>query len=107
MWFTNGKVRKGLFYAKSIDGGKSFSEPAKFGDDERAPSHAALLAVKGSLYRAWKEFDGTTTSILAQMSQDAGKAWSAPRVVASTTDASDHPLLVEHKGRGLSLLVDA
>jgi hypothetical protein len=98
VWFTNGKARKGLFYAKSIDGGKSFSEPAKFGDDERAPSHAALLAVKGRLYRAWKEFDGTTTSILVQISQDAGTAWSNPRIVASTTEASDHPLLVEHNG---------
>ena len=47
VWFTNGKVRKGLFYAKSVDGGKSFSEPAKFGNDERTPSHAALLAVRG------------------------------------------------------------
>ncbi len=98
VWFTNGKVRKGLFYARSVDGGKSFSEPAKFGDDARTPSHAALLFAKGSLYRVWKEFDGTTTSILAQMSRDAGKAWSAPRVVASTTGASDHPLLIEHKG---------
>ena len=97
VWFTNGKARKGLFYAKSVDGGKSFSEPAKFGDDEHAPSHAALLAVKERLYRAWKEFDGTTTSILLQMSHDSGKAWSAPRVIASTTGASDHPLLVEHQ----------
>ena len=48
VWFTNGKARKGLFYAKSADGGKSFSEPAKFGNDERAPSHAALLAVQGA-----------------------------------------------------------
>ena len=54
--------------------------------------------MKGHLYRAWKEFDGTTTSIVMQMSQNAGKAWSNPRIVASTTDASDHPLLVEHKG---------
>jgi hypothetical protein len=98
VWFTNGKVRKGLFYAKSVDGGKSFSTPAKFGDDARAPSHASLLYAKGHLYRAWKEFDGTTTSILVQVSRDAGKAWSGPRVVASTTDASDHPMLVEHNG---------
>jgi hypothetical protein len=98
VWFTNGKARKGLFYAKSVDGGKSFSEPAKFGDDGRAPSHAALLSANGHLYRAWKEFDGTTTSILAQISRDAGMAWSAPRVIASTTGASDNPLLIEHKG---------
>jgi hypothetical protein len=97
-WFTNGRTRKGLFYARSTDGGKTFSEPAKFGDDARAPSHAALLAAKGELYRVWKEFDGTATSILLQVSQDGGRNWSASRSVAMTTDASDHPLLVENKG---------
>jgi hypothetical protein len=98
VWFTNGKARKGLFYAKSVDGGKSFSEPAKFGDDAHAPSHAAIVAAKGGLYRVWKEFDGTTTSIMAQSSADGGKSWSAPRVEATTTEASDHPLLFERKG---------
>jgi hypothetical protein len=98
VWFTNGKNRKGLFYAKSADGGKSFSEPVKFGDDAHAPSHAAILAEKGQIYRVWKEFDGATTSIVMQASRDAGKAWSDPRVVAATTDASDHPLLIKHTG---------
>ena len=97
-WFTNGAARKGLFYAKSVDGGKSFSEPMKFGDDEHAPSHPAMLAAKGHVYRVWKEFDGATTSILAQISADAGKSWSPARVAASTTNASDHPLLIEHNG---------
>jgi hypothetical protein len=98
VWFTNGKARKGLFYAKSVDGGKSFSEPAKFGDDAHTPSHAAVLAGKNQIYRVWKEFDGTTTTISMQSSRDAGKAWSDPLVVASTTGASDHPQLLEHKG---------
>ncbi len=33
-----------------------------------------------------------------QMSHDNGKSWSAPRVVAQTLDASDHPELIAHKG---------
>jgi hypothetical protein len=97
-WFTNGKTRKGLFYAKSVDGGKSFSEPMKFGDDAKAPAHAAVLAVKRNIFRVWKEFDGATTSVLAQVSADGGGQWSEARVVASTRGASDHPLLVEHDG---------
>ena len=60
--------------------------------------HPALLAVKRIIFRAWKEFDGSTTTILAQSSADGGKQWSEARVIASTTGASDHPLLVEHKG---------
>ncbi len=98
VWFTNGKKRQGLFYARSLDAGKSFSAPEKFGDDARAPGHPTLLAAKGRLYRVWKEFDGTTTTIAMQMSRDNGKSWSAPRVMAETADASDHPELIAHKG---------
>ena len=97
-WFAKGKQRQGLFYARSTDGGKSFAPPQKFGDDARAPSHAFILAAKGDVYRVWKEFDGATTSIALQASRDGGKSFGATRVVASTLDASDHPLLIEHKG---------
>lgn len=93
-WFTKGKNRQGLFYASSSDGGKSFSTPDKFGDDAKAPGHPVVIAAKGRLYRVWKEFDGTTTTIPMQMSRDGGKSWSATKVIAETTDASDHPELV-------------
>jgi len=98
VWFTKGKKRQGLYYARSLDAGKSFSEPEKFGDDARAAGHPTLVAAKGRLYRVWKEFDGATTTIAMQMSRDNGKSWSAPRVVAQTLDASDHPELIAHNG---------
>ena len=98
VWFTKGKKRQGLYYARSLDAGKSFSEPEKFGDDARAAGHPTLIAAKGRLYRVWKEFDGATTTIAMQMSRDNGKSWSAPRVVAQTLDASDHPELIAHNG---------
>ena len=98
VWFTKGKKRQGLYYARSLDAGKSFSEPEKFGDDARAAGHPTLVAAKGRLYRVWKEFDGTTTTIAMQMSRDNGKSWSAPRVLAQTLDASDHPELIAHNG---------
>jgi hypothetical protein len=97
VWFTKGKNRQGLFYAQSRDGGKSFSTPEKFGDDAKAPGHPVAIATKGRLYRVWKEFDGTTTSVASQTSRDGGKSWSAPRVIAETADASDHPELVASK----------
>ncbi|WP_246721980.1 sialidase family protein [Methylosinus sp. H3A] len=97
-WFTRGKTRQGLFYARSEDGGKSFSEPARLGDPERAPQRPQLLVAGDKLYRAWKEFDGTTTTILVQTSRDGGASFDAPRPLAQTAEASDHPLLVESKG---------
>lgn len=97
-WFTRGKQRQGLFYARSADGGKTFSAPEALGDPERAPSRPQLLAAGDRLYRAWKEFDGTTTTIALQSSRDGGESWDAARVVAATADASDHPLLVANEG---------
>ena len=94
VWYTNGKVRKGLFYAQSRDGGKSFSQPMPIGDPSKSPSRPFVMAGERATTIVWKEFDGEKTSVKLTGSTDAGKTWSQPRVVAATSDASDHPLLV-------------
>jgi hypothetical protein len=93
-WFTNGKARKGLFYAHSRDGGRNFSEPMAIGDAKRNPSRPFVLAGPGGVKLVWKEFDGEKTSVNLITSADDGESWTRPRVIAETTDASDHPLLV-------------
>ncbi len=95
-WFTNGIARKGLFYARSLDGGRSFSAPMPIGRAERAPSRPNLLAVNGRLWLAWTEFDGEKTSVWAMVSHDDGLAWSPAKRLADTADTSDHPLLVSN-----------
>jgi hypothetical protein len=94
VWYTNGRVRKGLFYAQSRDGGKTFSEPMPIGQPGKSPSRPYVLT--GSLGTAivWKEFDGENTSVNLISSADGGKIWSQPRLIAATSDSSDHPLLV-------------
>ena len=37
-WYTNGKARKGLFYARSQDEGRTFSEPLPIGRADRNPT---------------------------------------------------------------------
>jgi hypothetical protein len=93
-WFTNGTARSGLFYASSIDGGRTFSRPMPLGNAARNPSRPFLLAAHDSLWLAWKEFDGERTTVLTMISRDAGRSWSGPKAVAETGNASDHPLLV-------------
>jgi hypothetical protein len=93
-WFTNGKARKGLFYAHSRDGGKSFSAPLAIGDPKRSPSRPYVLAGPQGLAMAWKEFDGEKTTVNLMTSRDDGESWSKPSAIAGTSDASDHPLLV-------------
>jgi len=93
-WYTNGKVRKGLFYAQSRDGGRSFSEPMAIGQADHNPARPYVLAVGGLTTMVWKEFDGDKTVVMLMQSHDDGQSWSTPKAIASTADSSDHPLLV-------------
>jgi hypothetical protein len=98
-WFTDGLARKGLFYARSSDGGVMFSEPMPVGRSDRNPSHPYLIAARGALWLVWKEFDGEKTTVSAMISRDDGRTWSVAKVLAETSDASDHPLLVTQGNR--------
>ncbi|MEP6837070.1 MAG: sialidase family protein, partial [Bradyrhizobium sp.] len=93
-WYTNGKNRKGLFYARSRDAGVTFSDPLPIGRADRSPSRLYVIAGGHGLAMVWKEFDGEKTSVNLMTSQDDGATWSAPKVISSTSDTSDHPLLV-------------
>jgi hypothetical protein len=93
-WFTSGKARKGLFYARSQDEGRSFSDPIRLGRADRNPTRPYVLAGAHGTTMVWKEFDGEKTAVNAMTSHDEGKSWSTPTTIATTTDTSDHPLLV-------------
>jgi hypothetical protein len=98
-WFTSGRVRQGLFYAHSSDGGQTFSQPRPIGNPARAPARPSVLAVANTLWLAWKEFDGTKTTVQLMASHDGGNTWSASKAIAETGDSSDHPLLVTNGSR--------
>jgi BNR repeat-like domain len=93
-WYTNGKARKGLFYARSEDGGRTFSNPFPIGRTDHGSSRPHVLTGPHATALVWKEFDGETTTVNLMTSHDDGMTWSKPTTVARTTDTSDHPLLV-------------
>lgn len=98
-WFTNGNIRKGLFYARSNDEGRTFSEPMPIGHPERNPSRPFVLAVSRAIWLAWKEFDGEETTVHVMRSGDGGENWTAPKAVARTNNNSDHPQLIANNER--------
>jgi hypothetical protein len=97
-WFTAGNARQGLFYARSLDGGLHFTAPMPIGDPARRPARPYLLASGHTVRLVWKEFDGEVTVVKQMTSTDDGASWSAPSELESTSDASDHPLLVSAGG---------
>jgi hypothetical protein len=94
VWYTNGKVRKGLFYARSRDGGATFSEPLPIGRPDRNPTRPYVIAGPREAAMVWKEFDGEKTTVNLMTSRDDGATWSPAKTISSTMDTSDHPLLV-------------
>lgn len=103
-WFTGGNLRKGVYYARytpTADGGLEREPGGLHGLHGRAPisaspsaGHADMELVGGSLFLAWKEFDGAATRVLLVRSSDGGASWSPARTIAATAGASDHPFLL-------------
>jgi hypothetical protein len=97
VWFTQGKKRHGLLYARSTDKGAHFSVPLSFGNEDAQAAHPYVLSIGKAVYLVWKEFDGKNTHIRLMRSTDNGVSWSAPASVAQSADATDHPLLIARK----------
>jgi hypothetical protein len=69
----------------------------KLGDANSQTSRPYVLAEGDTVYLAYKSFDGVKTSIELMTSRDSGKTWSKPSAIATTQDASDHPLLIANQ----------
>ena len=98
-WFTQGKVRQGLFYAYSDDGGQHFSGELAFGDLKNLPSHPDILALGKEIFLTWTEFDGQKTQLKAMQSHDGGQAWSPAKAMAEFISEADYPFLLWNKGK--------
>lgn len=98
-WFTLGRARQGLFYARSNDAGAHWSEPLPLGPAGQMLSRPFVLATGSTVRLAWKAFDGEKTSVMLMSSRDGGATWGAAKAVAVTATSSDHPILVDDDGR--------
>jgi hypothetical protein len=92
VWFSGAEDKQGLFYGYSVDGGKHFSESVNFGKE--GTSHPHVLTLKKQVFVTWQAFDGKNNRALVMKSDDEGKTWSKPEVLAETTEMADEPFLV-------------
>jgi hypothetical protein len=98
-WFTQGRSRQGLFYARSTDGGLTFSKPLAIGDPTHQPGRPQLLARGRVVWFVWKEFDGKNIAIKFRRSDDGGATWEPDWLVGTTGASADHPMLVAEGDR--------
>lgn len=87
-----------LWLRRSVDGGKSFSEKIRLPDAK--PARAPALAVHGNtVYLAWTVGDEPSADIRVARSDDGGRSFAAPVIVARSKGYSDAPkLAVDARG---------
>lgn len=102
-----GKGRDGdVLSWKSLDGGITWSNPAKVNDVEgsaREGLHGMAVAPDGTIACAWLDLRGKGTQLYLSTSKDAGATWSKNRLVYASPDGTIceccHPSLVfDNKG---------
>lgn len=108
-WYTGeGQNGRGLFYARSRDGGSTVDAPFRIAAAEPRATRPAVHASGRVVTLAWIETAGGTSRALARRSADGGATWGEPRELGRTSDAADHPLLLEGpRGTYLSWFHDA
>lgn len=93
-WFSAGNINRGIYYGRhSLSAGETTL--VKQVDGRPGASHPQIVDRQGHLSLVWKRFDGTNTQLVLLESHDAGASWSDEKILATTSDASDHPLLIE------------
>ena len=92
-WFSAGDRHKGIYYGRHALGSGDTHMVRQI-DGSAGASHPQVAEWQGVQHLVWKLFDGMETRILWIYSHDDGASWSEPQMLARTTNASDHPLLV-------------
>lgn len=96
-WFTAADARPRIYYGRLDAESGETRHLRQIASGARA-SHPHVARAGGRVVAVWKETDADRTTIYGIASTDGGESWSAPRPLAITEGASDHPLLLAHDG---------
>ncbi|MCG8414084.1 MAG: glycoside hydrolase [Pseudomonadales bacterium] len=94
-WFTNGDLHQGIYYGKFSFDSQQPDQVYRV-DGSPGAGHPYLGEFNDTLHLIWKGFDGEQSTVQLIRSFDDGASWTDPTVLATTTQGSDHPLVVTH-----------
>lgn len=95
VWFNQGEVGKGIFYASSSDQGKSLTKAISVGDNSAQAAHPHMNSNGNIIDIVWTQFTGTAHQLWHQRSTDNGKSFSGAQILATATDGSDRPFIIK------------
>jgi len=85
VWRTRHHIDIDIFFARSTDGGQTWSSAVRINDDIRQAFNPSLAVdAQGRVFVAWQNHPGTVaTDIYMSQSADGGRTWSKERRVAN------------------------
>ena len=98
VWFNQGSRGQGIFYAASVDQGKTLSKPLAIGRPSAQAAHPFLLANNENLDIVWREFNGIEHQLWHQRSLDGGKSFQAGKVLTTAINGPDRPFIIKYQG---------
>lgn len=90
VWFAQGKRNKGLTYGRFNFKTKK-TELEHSINKTPAASRPQVFTQGTNVYLMWKHFNGKEMQLMNSYSNNEGRTWSEPVVIASTLNDSDHP----------------
>lgn len=95
VWFNQGDVGKGIFYAASDDQGKTLSTPMSVGDNMAQSAHPHLTVFGNKLAIVWLQFNGTEHELWQISSNDLGKTFAKAKLLGKAKQGADRPFIVK------------
>lgn len=98
VWFNQGDVGKGIFYASSDDQGKSLTKPISVGEQSAQAAHPHLNTNGNKIDIVWTQFTGTEHELWHQHSKDNGKSFTEAELLTTAVEGADRPFIIK-KGK--------
>ncbi len=99
VWFNQGDLGKGVFYASSADQGKSLTKPIAVGVQSAQAAHPHLNTNGNNIDIVWTQFTGTEHQLWHQRSADNGKSFTKAVLLAKAVEGSDRPFIITKGNR--------
>jgi hypothetical protein len=112
-YFDGNDKKPGLYYSR-MDGVAYASSPAKkFGNHQHQAGQPALLSSGDKVWLAWREIeakpmtaanvdsntDNAAHNIMGMFSEDGGRSWAAPKLLATSHASTDYPQLLRYQDK--------
>jgi len=95
VWFNQGDVGKGIFYAASDDQGKTLTKPLSVGMQSAQAAHPHMNTNGKNVDIVWTQFNGSEHELWHQGSNDNGKSFTDAVLLATAAEGSDRPFIIK------------